>query len=144
MNPMENTKPKFSFILVDDDPINNMLCSSIIEHILPGAEINKFTEPTKGFDFIKTNFATIPVKRSVLYLDINMPGMNGWEFMEAFDKLDENIKEKVDVYILSSSIDPRDIAKADSNPNIVGYFTKPLRKESILLTQKYLLERDTN
>ena len=129
---------KPNFLLIDDDPINNLLCSSIIERVLPQAEIVKFTEPEKGLDYIKGLANNTPSAKTILYLDINMPGMNGWEFMEAFETLDKNTREQIVIYILSSSIDPRDIEKAKNNSYIVDYFVKPLKKENILSSQNYL------
>ena len=135
---MQENKLNPSFILVDDDPINNLLCSTIIDRVIPGVEIAKFTEPEKGFEFLKYTAGNVLKTKAILYLDINMPGMNGWEFMEAFETLDKNTREQIIVYILSSSIDPRDMEKAKNNKNIVDYFVKPLRKENVLSAQKYL------
>ena len=75
----------------------------------------------------------------VVFLDINMPVMNGWEFMEEFVKIRHSIQKKIDVYVLSSSTDTVDIQKAKSNPEITDYIVKPLTPDmlkKIFLPQK--------
>ena len=62
-----------------------------------------------------------------------MPVMNGWEFLERFDELGEHTKKRIKIYILSSSVDKRDIEKAKADKNVVHYLTKPLTKETIRL-----------
>ncbi len=90
-----------------------------------GIYVIDFIKPEQGFEYIesyKNNEAIIP---TVLFLDINMPTMSGWEFLEKFDKLDEKVKEQFSVYITSSSIDDRDIEMAKANRYIKRYIVKP-------------------
>jgi len=54
-----------------------------------------------------------------------MPVMNGWEFLEEYDKLSESYKQKISLFILSSSIDERDIAKASDNIYVIDFISKP-------------------
>ena len=68
----------------------------------------------------------------LIFLDINMPSMTGWEFLEYFDKLDDIIKNHFKIYILSSSVDQRDKDKANTNSYIKGFISKPLTREIIL------------
>ncbi|CAN5739558.1 response regulator [soil metagenome] len=118
------------FIVVDDDNINNMLCSFIIETVYTDAAIISFTRPTEALTYIEQEYNTKD-GNALLFLDINMPIMNGWEFMEAFEKFSDLIKEHISVYIVSSSVDTRDKEKADANPLIKGFFSKPLDQEII-------------
>ncbi|MNL74351.1 hypothetical protein D3C87_1999770 [compost metagenome] len=60
-----------------------------------------------------------------------MPILSGWDFLEVFDDFDDNIKEQIKIYILSSSIDQNDKDSAASNKNISAYIEKPLTKEII-------------
>ncbi|MNV98787.1 hypothetical protein D3C71_1940780 [compost metagenome] len=60
-----------------------------------------------------------------------MPILSGWDFLEVFDDFDDNIKEQIKIYILSSSIDQNDKDYAASNKNISAYIEKPLTKEII-------------
>jgi CheY-like chemotaxis protein len=68
---------------------------------------------------------------AIIFLDINMPGMNGWEFLEEYEKLDNNVKAKVVVVMLTTSINPDDEKKAVENKNIKGFQRKYLDEEAL-------------
>lgn len=121
------------FVVIDDDPVNNALCKMIIKIALGKMDVKTFTLPEKGFQFIKTEY-TINMNGSIsiILLDLNMPIMSGWEFLERFEELDEVIKKQVKIYILSSSVDPRDKERAGKNKYVEGYIMKPLTKEIVL------------
>lgn len=121
------------FIVIDDDPLNNTICRLTIKKVLGEVEVLTFTDPSLGFEHIGSEYAaqngnSVP---AILFLDINMPVMNGWEFMERYEELDNAVKDKIKVYILSSSVDERDIEKANANQNIVNYLAKPITKETL-------------
>ncbi len=131
------------FIIIDDDAINNALCRKIIEKTYVDAEITDFTDPQEGFDFITSRF-TDPATddKAILLLDISMPVMNAWEFLELFDQLDERTRSRVKVHILSSSVNKRDMLRAQSDKNVEYYLIKPLTKESIRLIVHVLNRRE--
>jgi CheY-like chemotaxis protein len=119
------------YILVDDDPFNNILNGIMIEDALGDVEINTFEVPEDALAFIHNEYRTSEIP-AVLFLDLNMPSLTGWEFMEEFEKFGEKVKEQISIYILSSSIDPRDKAKAEANRCIKGFISKSLQREVIL------------
>ena len=121
------------FIVIDDDEFNNKICTVTLEKIDQTADIKTFLSPVEGFSHIVKEYSKPDNESAVLFLDINMPVMNGWEFLERFDELDPAIKQRVKIYILSSSVDKRDIEKAKANKNVVHYLIKPLTKETIRL-----------
>jgi CheY-like chemotaxis protein len=61
-----------------------------------------------------------------------MPVMSGWEFLERFDSLDESIKKRISIFILSSSVDSRDKARSYANKNVRDHLTKPITNKVIL------------
>ena len=65
-------------------------------------------------------------KKSIILLDIRMPGLTGWAVLDQLAIHTDQIKKNFRVYMLSSSIDPRDIEKANENKLVTGYFEKPL------------------
>jgi len=126
------------FLVIDDDALNNKLCELLItsQAVLPSAIIQCFTEPEQGIEFIKSNHTKADAPLTILLLDINMPGMTGWEFLEIFEKLDDTIKEHFKIYILSSSVDLRDKEIAGYNKYVIGYIVKPLTKEKVISIAK--------
>jgi two-component SAPR family response regulator len=122
------------FIIIDDDAINNVLCRKIIEKTYPQADIADFIDPQEGFEYIANKYAgNSGPEKVILLLDISMPLMTAWDFLELFNKLAPAIKDKVKVYILSSSVDKVDMMRAQNDPNVEYYLIKPLTKESIRL-----------
>jgi len=109
-------------VLIDDDPISTFVTESLIaKYIKQPCEIFKFErakEALKKIYLINPNY---------LFLDLNMPEMNGWDFLErfAFDKT------KAEIYILSSSVDKRDINRANTYAQVKKYLSKPLISQSI-------------
>jgi response regulator RpfG family c-di-GMP phosphodiesterase len=114
------------FIVIDDDPINNLLCSKNIKKSVQDADVITFTEGEIGLNYIKSNFNEPNAGKTILFLDINMPSMSGWEFMAEFEKVNTAIKNQVFIYILSSSVNQSDKQKAQTHPDIVDYIEKPL------------------
>ena len=123
--------PHNRFIVVDDDPLNNLVCNHIILKFSPDAEIRLFTNPEKALETVQALGDSIEKGEFVLFLDVNMPTMSGWEFLEAFESLDEKVHERFKIYILSSSIDQGDIQKAAASPFVMGYYPKPLNLETM-------------
>ena len=120
-----------TYILVDDDPFNNMISSGEIESTLGQVDIATFEIPEEGLSFIQHEYIKSLVP-TILFLDINMPTLTGWEFMEQYNKFSDHVKKQISIYILSSSVDPLDKNKAESNENIKGFISKPLESETIL------------
>ena len=82
------------FIIVDNDPVNNLLCSLTIRDVAREAEIQTFNFPVDGFKYLAKEYADT-TNHTVLLLDINMPMWSGWDFLDNFEKLDDKIKELV-------------------------------------------------
>lgn len=114
------------FMIIDDDPGNNMLCEILIKKTIGEADIQTFTEPAVAVDFIKKEYSNGSAVPTVILLDINMPVMTGWDVLEKFKTFDESIKRKFNIYLVSSSIDQRDKERAKENPIVVDYIEKPL------------------
>lgn len=119
------------FIIIDDDATNNMICSLFLKMVFADARVDTFTDPRQGLLHIKTSYATENGAEAVVFLDINMPFLNGWDFLECFDKLSDIHKSKVRIYMLSSSIDHRDIARAQQHEHVIEFLSKPLSKQKI-------------
>ncbi len=120
------------FIIVDDDPINNFITKKVITNISPQAEVVTFTKPEEGLDYILSIFAKPFNDKAILLLDINMPTMTGWQFLERLEPEAAVISQRLLIYILSSSIDTADKERAEVNPHIKDYIMKPLTAQAVL------------
>lgn len=122
------------FIIIDDDKLNNKVCRNIIEKTYTTAEITDFVDPVAGFNYIVDTYSrTDSTSKAILLLDISMPLMDAWEFLDRFEQLDSHVKRRVKIHILSSSVNKQDMARAEANKNVEYYLIKPLTRESIKL-----------
>lgn len=119
-------------LLIDDDKINNFLNRSIIEkHCGNECVVSEFINPEEAYDFLKdcaiANHENCP---DVIFLDINMPEMSGFELLEKLNE--ENVHlNKTRIYILSSSLDPNDIKRSKRFETVSDFISKPLDKAKI-------------
>ena len=118
------------FIIIDNDPVNNLLCRLAIEDAVVDAEILDFTDPLKAFEYISA-YNESNNRMNVLLLDINMNIWSGWDFVDYFEKLDKKIKTHFKIYMLSSSIDNNDKLRAVENRNVADYIEKPLTEQKV-------------
>lgn len=120
-------------IMVDDDPYSHMICSKIICRITGvGLEFLEFTSPEKGIEYLETVYTDPANDRpAILLLDINMPVMSGWDFLERYDQNENINKSLLTIYLLSSSVDQRDKDRAAANKHIRDFLMKPFRKEMV-------------
>jgi CheY-like chemotaxis protein len=123
------------FILVDDDPLSNLLLKKVIEKNLDGAVAQDFITPELALKYIETQFVHTQLQEKItLFLDINMPTITGWEFLDEFERFEAHIKNQFQIYILSSSIDPADIQRAKLNPYVKDFVEKPINKDFLVRT----------
>ena len=75
-----------------------------------------------------------------ILLDIKMPEMDGWAFLSAFEHVKEPIRSKINIYLLTSSVDENDKIKAAEEPMVKGYFSKPFQDEHIEIMEGNVLK----
>tara|TARA_R100000789_G_C2905440_1_gene121669 strand:- start:39 stop:407 length:369 start_codon:yes stop_codon:yes gene_type:complete len=114
--------------LVDDQPISNFITKKLLEVEGFQGAIQDFTDPTKAFRSILGD------KNALIFLDLNMPEMNGWEFMEAM----KNKKIFHRIIILTSSTSEIDKKRAKEYPCVIKYLEKPLNKRKFLEVSSFL------
>ena len=122
-------------LFVDDDPITLMLCKKVIERAEFSKEIVTANNGEDAIRYFENLKATINTENSIvlpelMFLDLNMPVMGGWEFLDIFSK--ENyptVFPNLKVIVLSSTIDPKDIEKSKSYSMVIDFLSKPITKE---------------
>lgn len=118
------------YIIIDDDPMTLFLCSVLIRKTVADAQITTFEKPEEALYYLKANYPiATPSEKTVMFLDINMPILSGWDFIQEMLKISPPIIHQFCIYIQSSSVDSRDIEKAADDPNIVDFISKPLKKD---------------
>jgi CheY-like chemotaxis protein len=119
------------FIIIDDEVVNNVLCKHQITRVYAEAKVKMFTNPEDGLNYLK-ELILKPIKnKTILFLDINMRGMSGWELMKELEGSGQIPKETLFIHVLSSSINPADQELTQNNPNIAGFISKPLTVEIV-------------
>lgn len=113
-------------LLVDDDPIFLTLAELALKKERTDIQIFKASNGEEAITFLKEGHAV-----DVIFLDLNMPVMNGWEFLDALPEIEDR---KGEIYVLTSSIDPSDQRKADDNPFVKSMLEKPLDRDKIIAT----------
>ncbi len=119
-------------LCVDDDPITLMLCKKVILKSDFSSNIDTAKNGKEALDYFDKliNQNENPVFPDLIFLDLNMPVMDGWDFLDAFSKNKyRQIFEKSKIIILSSSVDPNDINKSKEYSSVLDFFAKPITKE---------------
>jgi len=123
--------------VIDDDSIYQMLIKRMVEKAYPSIEVSSFLNGKIAIDRLESvlNSNYTDAFPGVIFLDINMPVMNGWEFLDSIEQ--RGFKQRIDarIYIVSSSIDKSDFEKAKTYSNVADYLVKPLSKTDFV---KYL------
>ncbi len=144
---MKKIKGLNCILLIDDEEINNYLNTILIEKTDIDVHVEVALNGKEGIEYLTStgkysNNKTFP-QPGLILLDINMPRMNGWEFLEEYDKLEEGQKGKIVVAMLTSSNNPDDLKRANSKKNLVGFLSKPLSIETMEeVIYKYFPEED--
>ena len=122
-----------NFIIVDDDILSNRIVQMSLIKYCENAVVKSFSSASDALNHIrdKVTETNLPYP-TVILLDINMPVMNGWEFLEKYEQLNETIRSEYCIYLFSSSIDATDIERSKQIHSVQGYVVKPLLKDKIL------------
>lgn len=117
-------------MLVDDDVNDNFFHEREIKKINPECTVIVKHTGREALDYLRSvkNDGSDP---NVIFLDINMPGMNGWDFLKEYNWLDINIQDRATIVMLTTSENPDDEARARSFGLVADYIIKPLTREKL-------------
>lgn len=120
-------------LLIDDSDADNFIHQRVIKKADITNNIIVKKSGQEALDYLSTlvDETLYPVP-NLVFLDINMPGMNGWEFLEHYEKLPLNQKAEIIVCMLTTSISETDKKKAETLPHIKSYKHKPLTQETLM------------
>ena len=113
-------------LLIDDNDIDNLINSRIMTSHNFAAVVDIKTTTESALDLLRAMTEESDNLPSLIFLDLNMPVLDGFTFLKEFSKMNEAVKENCKVVVLSSSISPEDINRASTNPFVIKYINKPL------------------
>ncbi|MBU2945475.1 response regulator [Zobellia uliginosa] len=125
---MKNT-PKIC--IIDDDYIYRYTVVKKMETMHLAANTMDFEDGEVAMEFILKNLKIDSELPDVIFLDIDMPVMDGFQFMKEFLKIENQLSKKITIYMISSSLDPLDIERARKIHSISDYFVKPIKTEQL-------------
>ncbi len=121
----------FILCFIDDDEIYQYtITRSVNKHQL-AKKILVFSDGEEAINFLMANVGNNEHLPDVIFLDINMPIMDGWHFLEEYIKLKPRINKPITVYMITSSVDPVDYAHAKRISEISDYIVKPVKPEML-------------
>ena len=113
-------------MLIDEDEIDNIINQKIIESNNFSDQVAVYQTGSEALGYLVDNSKDPELLPELIFLDINMPIMDGFQFLEEFEKMPASVHAKCRIIMLSSSISPRDIDRAASNRFVKKYLNKPL------------------
>ncbi|RJE73008.1 MULTISPECIES: response regulator [Reichenbachiella] len=117
--------------VIDDDQVFQLIIKKQIEMKNFECEILSFFNGQEAYDFFKENVDQADVLPDLVMLDVNMPVKNGWDFLQDYQTLPSEMRSKIKLYMVTSSVIQSDIDKANDNENIISFVSKPITNEKL-------------
>ena len=116
---------KYDFLLIEDNHIDQFVMTQLFKKVFNVTEVSIANNGREGIDWIYENRRKIS-NPLVILLDIQMPIMNGLQFLSEYDKLEEELKKETQIYMLSSSLDIDEIQQLQDNKYVTDFLSKPI------------------
>lgn len=121
-----------NILLVDDDSITNFITSKALQSYLSNVAISVASNGQDALDKLQSLLTKPEALPDIIFLDINMPVMDGWDFLNELQKLNKPILNKINIYLYTSSLYIEDKKKADTCASVKEIISKPFTKEQVL------------
>ena len=115
-------------ILIDDDPVQQKIAELYVNRYKAFRKYTSFIKAKPALEYLYSSRNETELLPDIILLDLDMPGFSGWDFLEGFEQFSQEIKKKIQIYILSSSIDSRDQDRARKFESVKGFYTKPISR----------------
>ena len=119
------------FIIIDDSQLDCFIGEKIIQNTGTFSSVKSYIQATEAYEVIKNSDPNTSEAITIIVLDIQMPVMNGFQFVEAFERLPENIQSNYAIFMFSSSINENDKNRLENHPCIRKFYGKPISKDIV-------------
>lgn len=120
--------------IVDDDQIYQFIMHRTLTKLDPSLKVLNFSNCADILNFLKRNADNSQLLPDLLLIELNTPFMNGWEFLNAYKEIKGSLCKTIDIYIITSSVDPNDQIKAAAQEDLSGLYTKPITPDQLQQT----------
>tara|TARA_B100000795_G_scaffold254654_1_gene225720 strand:- start:2288 stop:2701 length:414 start_codon:yes stop_codon:yes gene_type:complete len=117
--------------IIDDNKIYQFMLIRIIKKNKLAENIITFSDGEKAIQYLTDNKLTNEKIPDIIFLDVNMPIMDGWQFIEEYASIKTELNKKIVIFMLSSSVNPINIERARKISEITDYVTKPIKLEEV-------------
>lgn len=123
---------KLHFIVIDDSKLDCFIAEKIIKSTGKCESIKSFLQAREALDYVSK--AVVDAQsQTIILVDIQMPVMNGFEFVEAFEKLPKEISSNYTIYIITSSINENDLDRVHNYSSVKQFLNKPLTSNNLAI-----------
>jgi CheY-like chemotaxis protein len=117
--------------IIDDDPMSSFYIKRLAELGELANIITIYDKAQWAIDYLLHHKKSIEHLPDIILLDIYMPEMDGWTFLEKYTEIKQNLSKNIDIYIISSSGHARDVSRARTFPEVKAYLQKPVTKDQL-------------
>ncbi|TAH42586.1 MAG: response regulator [Bacteroidetes bacterium] len=135
----ETDSSGFKVMLIDDTEVDAYISKRMLTKSNFSSEIMEFYSAEKALDYLQENSKNYDALPQIIFLDIHMPAMNGFDFLEKFQSIKCEIRDFCKVVMLTSSVDENDVQEAKKYPGILKFLIKPLQLDQLQSLNKELL-----
>ena len=116
---------KYAFLVIEDNQIDQLITKQLFKKILDVSDINIANNGAEGIKWVCNNRKMID-ETLIILLDIQMPIMNGSQFLHEYEKLEEELKRETQIFMLSSSLESDEIRRLKDNIHVTDFLSKPI------------------